>query len=143
MRPLFMFVHLTKRTKFFVRVRLFNKRTTTNKLPAERFTNCSLNIWFVCSPVIYDKNPVVRYFRHAAGSLYILTRNFAQYININSASLKTYAHEDISVGSWMMGIRANYIDDSRLCCSSSTQGKPTLCFSDINLVICLNLIIHY
>ncbi|KAJ0940730.1 putative galactosylxylosylprotein 3-beta-galactosyltransferase [Helianthus annuus] len=63
------------------------------------------------------------YFRHAAGSLYILTRNFAQYININSASLKTYAHEDISVGSWMMGIRANYIDDSRLCCSSSTQDK--------------------
>ncbi|MFS7924494.1 hypothetical protein Hanom_Chr03g00273201 [Helianthus anomalus] len=49
-RPLFMFVHLTKRTKFLVRVSLFNKRTNTNKLPAERFTNCSLNIWFVCSP---------------------------------------------------------------------------------------------
>ncbi|MFS7987782.1 hypothetical protein Hanom_Chr11g01026941 [Helianthus anomalus] len=26
-RPLFMFVHLTKRKKFLVRVRLFNKRT--------------------------------------------------------------------------------------------------------------------
>ncbi|KAJ0483775.1 hypothetical protein HanIR_Chr13g0668421 [Helianthus annuus] len=45
-----MFVHLTKRTKFFVRVRLFNKRTNTNELPAERFTNCSPNVWFVCSP---------------------------------------------------------------------------------------------
>ncbi|KAJ0457217.1 hypothetical protein HanIR_Chr15g0771221 [Helianthus annuus] len=22
----------------------------TNELPAERFTNCSLNVWFVCSP---------------------------------------------------------------------------------------------
>ncbi|KAI7743867.1 hypothetical protein M8C21_030316 [Ambrosia artemisiifolia] len=63
------------------------------------------------------------YFQHAAGSLYILTRNFAQYININSASLKTYAHEDTSVGSWMMGIRANYIDDNRLCCTSSTRDK--------------------
>ncbi|MFS7950320.1 hypothetical protein Hanom_Chr07g00581851 [Helianthus anomalus] len=45
-----MFVHLTKRTKFLVRVRLFNKRTNTNELPAERFMNCSPNVWFVCSP---------------------------------------------------------------------------------------------
>ncbi|KAJ0502981.1 putative heme oxygenase HugZ-like superfamily [Helianthus annuus] len=28
-----MFVHLTKRTKFLVRVRLFSKRTNTNELP--------------------------------------------------------------------------------------------------------------
>ncbi|MFS7991351.1 hypothetical protein Hanom_Chr12g01069761 [Helianthus anomalus] len=49
-RPLFMFVHLTKQTKFLVCVRLFNKRTNTNELPAERFTNCSTNVWFVCSP---------------------------------------------------------------------------------------------
>ncbi|MFS7974630.1 hypothetical protein Hanom_Chr09g00870981 [Helianthus anomalus] len=46
-----MFVHLTKQTKFIVRVRLFNKRTNTNKLPAEQFTNCSLNVWFVCIPI--------------------------------------------------------------------------------------------
>ncbi|KAJ0913195.1 hypothetical protein HanRHA438_Chr06g0282871 [Helianthus annuus] len=45
-----MLVHLTKRTKFLVCVRLFNKRTNTNELPAERFTNCSPNVWFVCSP---------------------------------------------------------------------------------------------
>ncbi|MFS8005498.1 hypothetical protein Hanom_Chr13g01238031 [Helianthus anomalus] len=49
-RPLFMLVHLTKQTKFLVRVRLFIKRTNTNELPAERFTNCSPNVWFVCSP---------------------------------------------------------------------------------------------
>ncbi|KAJ0690857.1 putative protein kinase RLK-Pelle-LRR-I-1 family [Helianthus annuus] len=42
-----MFVHLTKQTKFLVRVRLFNKRTNTNEIPAERFTNCSPNVWFV------------------------------------------------------------------------------------------------
>ncbi|MFS7951184.1 hypothetical protein Hanom_Chr07g00591971 [Helianthus anomalus] len=48
-RPMFMFVHLTKQTKFLVRVRLFNKRTNTNELPAERFTN----IWFVCSPKVH------------------------------------------------------------------------------------------
>ncbi|MFS7944594.1 putative BTBD8, BACK domain-containing protein [Helianthus anomalus] len=38
MRSLFMSVQLTKQTKHFVRVRSFIK------LPAERFTNCSLNV---------------------------------------------------------------------------------------------------
>ncbi|KAJ0521036.1 hypothetical protein HanIR_Chr10g0466191 [Helianthus annuus] len=45
-----MFVLLTKRTKFLVRVRLYNKRTNTKELPAEQFTNCSSNVWFICSP---------------------------------------------------------------------------------------------
>ncbi|KAA8525505.1 hypothetical protein F0562_007360 [Nyssa sinensis] len=63
------------------------------------------------------------YFRHAAGSLFILSKNLAQYVNINSVSLKSYAHDDISVGSWMMGVQATYIDDSRLCCSNARQGK--------------------
>ncbi|XWS70459.1 hypothetical protein CRYUN_Cryun03dG0050100 [Craigia yunnanensis] len=63
------------------------------------------------------------YFRHASGSLLILSKNLARYININSASLKTYAHDDTSVGSWMMGVQATYIDDNRLCCSSIRQDK--------------------
>ncbi|KAL6217023.1 hypothetical protein ACLB2K_010241 [Fragaria x ananassa] len=42
------------------------------------------------------------YFRRAGTSLFILSKNLAQYINVNSASLKTYAHDDVSVGSWMM-----------------------------------------
>ncbi|MFS7901883.1 hypothetical protein Hanom_Chr01g00004791 [Helianthus anomalus] len=45
-----MFVHLTNRTEFFVHVRSFIKRTNINELPAERFTNCSLNVRFVYSP---------------------------------------------------------------------------------------------
>ncbi|KAL2974539.1 hypothetical protein AAZX31_14G110800 [Glycine max] len=91
------------------------------------------------------------YFRHAAGSLVIISKNLAQYININRAfafnfmvsfggnlacifaphfrlicfcvSLKTYAYDDTSLGSWMMGVQATYIDDSRLCCSSIRQDK--------------------
>ncbi|KAI6681416.1 hypothetical protein NL676_035297 [Syzygium grande] len=63
------------------------------------------------------------YFRHAWGSLLILSKNLAQYINVNSASLKTYAHDDVSIGSWMMGLQATYIDDDRLCCSSIRQDK--------------------
>ncbi|MFS7959572.1 hypothetical protein Hanom_Chr08g00692681 [Helianthus anomalus] len=53
-QPLFTFVHITKRTKFLVHVvRSFIKRTNTNKFSAEQFTNCSLNVWFICSPT-YD-----------------------------------------------------------------------------------------
>ncbi|KAM0899756.1 hypothetical protein ACQ4PT_021103 [Festuca glaucescens] len=63
------------------------------------------------------------YFRHASGSLFILSHNLARYININSASLQSYAHDDISVGSWMMGLNATYVDDDRLCCLTSTQEK--------------------
>ncbi|MFS7991049.1 putative thioredoxin-dependent peroxiredoxin [Helianthus anomalus] len=40
-----MYVHLTKPTKFLVRVRLFNKRTDTNELPVELFAE--LNDMFV------------------------------------------------------------------------------------------------
>lgn len=40
-----------------------------------------------------------------------------------SASLKTYAHDDVSIGSWMMGVQATYIDDNRFCCGSIKQGE--------------------
>ncbi|KAL5853189.1 hypothetical protein ACOSQ3_008307 [Xanthoceras sorbifolium] len=63
------------------------------------------------------------YFRHAAGTAFVLSKNLARYININSASLKTYAHDDTSVGSWMMGVQATYKDDNRFCCSSINQDK--------------------
>ncbi|MFS7927415.1 hypothetical protein Hanom_Chr04g00308801 [Helianthus anomalus] len=46
-----MFVHLTNRTEFLVHVRPFIKRTNINELPAERFTNWSLNVRFVYSPI--------------------------------------------------------------------------------------------
>ncbi|XP_077222302.1 hydroxyproline O-galactosyltransferase HPGT3-like isoform X2 [Tasmannia lanceolata] len=63
------------------------------------------------------------YFQHASGSLLILSRSLAQYISINSASLQTYAHDDVSVGSWIMGLEATYVDDNRLCCSNSRQDR--------------------
>ncbi|MFS7930141.1 hypothetical protein Hanom_Chr04g00340661 [Helianthus anomalus] len=43
-RQLFLFVHLTNRTKFLVHVRSLTKRTNVNKLPAERFTERSVSL---------------------------------------------------------------------------------------------------
>ncbi|KAJ0802896.1 hypothetical protein HanPI659440_Chr03g0134041 [Helianthus annuus] len=62
-----MFVHLTNRTKFLVHVRSFIKRTNINKLSAERFTNCSLNVRFVYSPntnIFRDKRHNLKFIRH-------------------------------------------------------------------------------
>ncbi|MFS8012379.1 hypothetical protein Hanom_Chr14g01320111 [Helianthus anomalus] len=42
-------IYLTKRTKFLVRVRLFNKRMDTNELPIKQFTNSSPNSNNKCS----------------------------------------------------------------------------------------------
>ncbi|KAJ0937588.1 hypothetical protein HanRHA438_Chr03g0143761 [Helianthus annuus] len=47
---MFMFVHLTKRTKFLVRVRLFIKRTNRNRFPAAQFMKRALSVRFVSSP---------------------------------------------------------------------------------------------
>ncbi|MFS7907630.1 hypothetical protein Hanom_Chr01g00073581 [Helianthus anomalus] len=71
-RPLFMFVHLTNRTKFLVHVRFFNKRTNINELPAEQFTNCSLNVRFVYSPT-YDraKNGHLGHIRAKSYAMYV------------------------------------------------------------------------
>ncbi|MFS8015965.1 hypothetical protein Hanom_Chr15g01362891 [Helianthus anomalus] len=43
-RHLFMFVHLVNQTEYLLHVCSLTKRTNINELPAERFTNFSLNV---------------------------------------------------------------------------------------------------
>eukprot|EP00249_Psilotum_nudum_P023631 c28943_g1_i1 orf=108-1127(-) len=62
------------------------------------------------------------YFRHAGGQMYVLSRLLARYVYANRDILHNYAHEDISVGSWMLGLHVEYIDDRRFCCSSPPIG---------------------
>lgn len=65
------------------------------------------------------------YFRHAAGQLYIFSRAVAQYIYVNRDYLHPYAHEDISVGSWMIGLDVQHVDERRLCCGSAPKAFLT------------------
>lgn len=37
-----------------------------------------------------------------------------------SASLKEYKNEDVAVGSWMLGLDTEHIDDRNLCCAFNT-----------------------
>ncbi|XP_058100279.1 hydroxyproline O-galactosyltransferase HPGT1 isoform X1 [Magnolia sinica] len=62
------------------------------------------------------------YFRHASGELYVISRALAQFISINRSILRTYAHDDVSVGSWFIGLDVKHIDEGKLCCSSWSSG---------------------
>ncbi|KAJ7948150.1 Hexosyltransferase [Quillaja saponaria] len=59
-----------------------------------------------------------KYFRHATGQLYAISKDLAMYISINQHVLHKYANEDVSLGSWFIGIDAEHIDDRRLCCGT-------------------------
>lgn len=37
--------------------------------------------------------------------------------------LRTFTHDDISAGSWFIGLDVKHIDEAKLCCSSSSSGN--------------------
>ncbi|KAL2939129.1 Hydroxyproline O-galactosyltransferase HPGT1 [Bienertia sinuspersici] len=64
-----------------------------------------------------------RYFRHASGEIFVISQELAQFVSINRSILRTFAHDDISVGSWFIGLDVKHIDEPKLCCSSSSSGN--------------------
>ncbi|KAM1535921.1 hypothetical protein FF1_014816 [Malus domestica] len=62
------------------------------------------------------------YFRHASGELYAISRALAQFISINRSILRAYAHDDVSAGSWFIGLDVKHIDERKFCCSSWMPG---------------------
>ncbi|XP_071725792.1 probable beta-1,3-galactosyltransferase 2 [Rutidosis leptorrhynchoides] len=59
-----------------------------------------------------------KYFRHATGQLYAISKDLATYISINQHILHKYVNEDVSLGSWFIGLDVEHIDDRRLCCGT-------------------------
>ncbi|EFJ10043.1 glycosyltransferase-like protein [Selaginella moellendorffii] len=59
-----------------------------------------------------------RYFRHATGQVYAISRDLATYISINQPILHKYANEDVSLGSWFIGLDVDHIDDRSFCCGT-------------------------
>ncbi|XP_056160187.1 hydroxyproline O-galactosyltransferase HPGT1 [Syzygium oleosum] len=62
------------------------------------------------------------YFRHASGELLVISRALAKFVSINRSILRTYAHDDVSVGSWFIGLDVMHIDEAKFCCSSWSTG---------------------
>ncbi|KAK4492807.1 hypothetical protein RD792_000132 [Penstemon davidsonii] len=59
-----------------------------------------------------------KYFRHATGQIYAISKDLASYISVNQHVLHKYANEDVSLGSWFIGLDVRHIDDRRLCCGT-------------------------
>lgn len=62
------------------------------------------------------------YFRHASGEVFVISQDLAQFVSINRSILRTFTHDDISAGSWFIGLDVKHIDEAKLCCSSSSSG---------------------
>ncbi|KAJ4789949.1 Hexosyltransferase [Rhynchospora pubera] len=63
-------------------------------------------------------DPGNKYFRHATGQIYAISKDLATYISINQHVLHRYANEDVSLGAWFIGLDVDHIDDRRLCCGT-------------------------
>ncbi|KAM7279190.1 hypothetical protein ACFE04_006324 [Oxalis oulophora] len=59
-----------------------------------------------------------KYFRHATGQIYAITKDLATYISVNKHILHRFANEDVSLGSWFIGLDVEHIDDRSLCCGT-------------------------
>ncbi|GLT84977.1 hypothetical protein SLE2022_031820 [Rubroshorea leprosula] len=59
-----------------------------------------------------------KYFRHATGQIYAVSKDLATYISINQPILHKYANEDVSLGSWFIGLDVEHIDDRNMCCGT-------------------------
>ncbi|KAF5201678.1 Beta-1,3-galactosyltransferase, partial [Thalictrum thalictroides] len=59
-----------------------------------------------------------KYFRHATGQIYGISKDLAAYISINSPILHRYANEDVSLGSWLIGLEVEHVDERSMCCGT-------------------------
>ncbi|XP_015953165.1 probable beta-1,3-galactosyltransferase 8 isoform X2 [Arachis duranensis] len=59
-----------------------------------------------------------KYFRHATGQIYAISKDLATYISINWPILHRYANEDVSLGSWLLGLEVEHIDERSMCCGT-------------------------
>ncbi|CAN1326719.1 Probable beta-1,3-galactosyltransferase 2 [Linum perenne] len=59
-----------------------------------------------------------KYFRHATGQLYAISKEVATYISVNQQLLHKFANEDVSMGSWILGLDVEHVDERRLCCGT-------------------------
>lgn len=62
-----------------------------------------------------------KYFRHATGQLYAISKDLATYISVNQPLLHKFANEDVSLGAWFIGLDVEHIDDREMCCGSETD----------------------
>lgn len=63
------------------------------------------------------------YFRHASGEIFAISRALAQFISINKSLLQVYAHDDVSAGSWFIGLDVQHVHEGKFCCNTWSTGS--------------------
>ncbi|PNT73294.1 probable beta-1,3-galactosyltransferase 8 [Brachypodium distachyon] len=59
-----------------------------------------------------------KYFRHATGQIYAVSKDLAAYISVNQRILHRFANEDVSLGAWLIGLEVEHVDDRSMCCAT-------------------------
>ncbi|XP_074280181.1 putative beta-1,3-galactosyltransferase 8 isoform X2 [Silene latifolia] len=59
-----------------------------------------------------------KYFRHATGQIYAISKDLAAYISTNAPILHRYANEDVSLGAWLIGLEVEHVDERSMCCGT-------------------------
>jgi len=73
-----------------------------------------------------DPSPAV--LPYAAGHLYALSRQLALHLVEASPLLRRAGNEDVSVGSWLVGLDVTAVDEPRFCCPHcGRQGATSPC----------------
>ncbi|XP_022159036.1 probable beta-1,3-galactosyltransferase 8 [Momordica charantia] len=65
-----------------------------------------------------------KYFRHATGQIYAISKDLATYISLNFPILHRYANEDVSLGAWFIGLEVEHVDDRSMCCGTPPDCEP-------------------
>jgi len=67
-----------------------------------------------------------QYPRHAKGQFYGFSAPVARFIARNKEVLQVYSNEDVSIGSWMLGLKVDYIDEGMLNCDIKSCNSDDL-----------------
>mmetsp|Transcript_13969 Transcript_13969/g.42127 ORF Transcript_13969/g.42127 Transcript_13969/m.42127 type:complete len:589 (-) Transcript_13969:1356-3122(-) len=62
-----------------------------------------------------------QYMRHASGQFYGVSAPVARYIKQTAPILHKYANEDITVGTWLLGLDVDYVNEKRMCCANQAE----------------------
>lgn len=67
------------------------------------------------------------YFTHCWGTIYALSGRAASMLcSLDPRTLRYFANEDVTVGSWMLGLKVQHYDDRRLCATECNEASVAI-----------------
>ena len=67
------------------------------------------------------RSGAINYMRHASGQIYGLSASLVAYIVKNADMLHRFANEDVTMGTWLIGLDVIHEHQSRFCCEGRSS----------------------